>query len=91
VLTTHLQFGSQLSEQYGSELLELVLKRRPFIHYDSFAKYLVSDKIILMVKKTATISILLLVAMCSTAQALTYTNPLPLVVPHNVGKDFLRS
>lgn len=42
-----------------------------------FPSDLVSGSIILMMKKTAIISILLLVAMCSTAQALTYTNPLP--------------
>lgn len=38
---------------------------------------LVSGRIILMMKKPVTISIMLLVAICSTAQALTYTNPLP--------------
>jgi hypothetical protein len=38
---------------------------------------LVSGRVILIMKKTATISILLLVAICSTPQALTYTNPLP--------------
>ena len=42
-----------------------------------FSSDLVSGRIILMMKKTAIIFILLLVAVCSTAQALTYTNPLP--------------
>ena len=38
---------------------------------------LISAKIILMMKKTATISILLLIVLSSMAQAFTYTNPLP--------------